>query len=657
MEEGKSIKNKKEEIVAIKPELVGESFASVENPLRLQNGTSSSSGLSVKYPNLMGGELPFQYTDGSFLVNSDAALLCQKAYYRISAFRNAIDMMSELASSTELFFEGGNSESRDFFEAWWKRIGGVKTREQFNRELFRSGSIYMYRVDGTMTPESAKKIKQIYARAASIDIPLRYIFLNPVNIGVINTLNFDNPLYYRILNKVELNLIKNSGNPDSQELYKSLPTAIKEYFDGAGLNKPVPIDPKKLHVVFYKKQDYEPFAVPIGYSVLDSLELKLAMQKSDAVISRTVEYAMLVVTMGAKKDEGGTNPESLRLLKEAFKSGNVGRVLISDYTTKAEFVIPDLNKIISPEKYKVVNEDIATGLVNIFFATEGGNIANLAGKLRVFSEKINSAQNLFVNEFINPEIKRISRLLGFRNYPSARLGKFSLEDPSQMMRVYAQLLQLGVLTPKDGLEAMETGIFPNYEDLHLNQEALKLDKDKGLFQPLQGGPFSQNEIVKLNHEYALKTLDKQSKIQQKSQPANPPNSNSKPALEIKNAPNQKKVPQPTGRPPGAKASISMAKLVDNIKLHGQLIDAVTLAYQEKNGSSDLTQDDKNNILTLVRSVTECEIPKNWLAKAKKYIDKPKTPSLDKIIEMEEFASEYDVGLDTASILYHSIVED
>ena len=41
----------------------------------------------------------------------------------------------------------------------------------------------------------------------------------------------------------------------------------------------MPLDPEKLIYSFYKKQDYEPFAVPFGFPVLDDLNWKIELKK------------------------------------------------------------------------------------------------------------------------------------------------------------------------------------------------------------------------------------------------------------------------------------------------------------------------------------------------------------------------------------------
>lgn len=667
------------------PELIGDSFASIAVPTRLTNGITSLSSLCYKFPNLNSYSLPYDYGSSNFIVISDAVLLCQKAYARVGTYTSVIDTMVTLANTDGVYLDEGNNESISFFQAWLKRINIEKLKNQFFRELFRSGNIFLYRVDGKMTQDGAKKLKQLYARAAKIDIPLRYILLNPANIAIFGALNFENPLYYRVLTKFELDVLKASPDSDQQEIYKNLPDAIKSYFDGGtSIPKPVQLDTSKLHTVFYRKQDYEPFATPMGFAVLDSLELKLALQKCDAVLARTVEYVILLVTMGEKKSEGGTNPESLRMLKEVFKKDEIGRVLVSDYTTKADFIIPDLNKIFGEEKYKAVNQDIAEGLMNIFFQTES-RASNISGKLKVFSERINGAQEIFVNEFLNPEIKRISKLMGFKSYPIASLGKIDLDDTSQLLRVYTQLIQMGVLTPKDGLEAIERGVLPEYDDLHTNQEGLKTDKDKGLFQPLQGGPYSQLQIAKVSQKGAMDLQQssqdgqiEQTKVQQQHemkmhkmtlqhQADNPQPQAPQLHLNLPGAktvkpgagpPNVAKPKSPTGRPAGAKGSLSMAKLIDNIKLHSELYNATEARYKKENKVKKLADTDKEQISIVAKNITEVAKPEDWLKTLDEFFVKgPSSPSQERVLEIEGIREEFDLTSESAAIVYHSLIEE
>ena len=99
-------------------------------------------------------------------------------------------------------------------------------------------------------------------------------------------------------------------------------------------------------------------------------------------VARTMQQAILLVTMGTEPEKGGVNQKNLAAMQELFQNESVGRVLIADYTTDAKFVIPNIGNLLGPEKYEIVDRDIQIGLQNILVGDE--KFANQAIKTEVF---------------------------------------------------------------------------------------------------------------------------------------------------------------------------------------------------------------------------------------------------------------------------------
>ena len=172
----------------------------------------------------------------------------------------------------------------------------------------------------------------------------------------------------------------------------------------------IPLDPEKIAAVFYKKQDYEPFSVPMGYPVLEDINAKYEMKKIDMAIARTMQQAILLVTMGSEPDKGGVNQKNLETMQTLFANESVGRVLIADYTTKAEFVVPKIADLLDAKKYEIFDRDIRLGLNNILFG-EGEKFADTSVKVKIFIERLKQARETFIDEFLFPEIKNICKNL------------------------------------------------------------------------------------------------------------------------------------------------------------------------------------------------------------------------------------------------------
>jgi len=446
------------------------------------------SNTTDRYSSIQNGLLPYSYsTDG---VNIRLAIeLCQKAYANVAVFRNAVDIMAEF-SNTDIFLEGGTQRSRSFFENWFKRVNLNNLKDQYFREYYRSGNIFLYRIDGKFKVEDYSRLVRTLPSGTESEnsIPVRYIVLNPFDIVAKRASTFSVGAYEKVLSEYELSRLQNPITEEDQQIFDSLPDDMKEgiekgYFYTDGLK--IELDPQKLSYSFYKKQDYEPFAVPFGFPVLEDINAKLELKKMDQAITRTVENVILLITMGTEPDKGGINAQNLMAMQTLFKNESVGRVLVSDYTTKADFIIPDLNKVLGSEKYRVLNEDIKQGLQNIVVGEE--KYSSTQVKAKIFIDRLKEARNAFVHDFLQKEIKRISKNLGFRSFPQVVMKDIDMRDETQLMRVSTRLMELGIITPQQGMEMFHTGKFPNAEDISGAQESFIDEREKGYYNPIVGG--------------------------------------------------------------------------------------------------------------------------------------------------------------------------
>lgn len=442
-----------------------------------------------RYSQIRNGLLPFELASDGINVR-EAIELCQKAYANVPIFRNTIDMMSEFAN-TDIYLEGGNANSRKFFNQLFDRIKLWDLKDQYFREYYRSGNIFLYRIDGKFSLDDFKKFaKSIVDQPNENKFPLKYILLNPHEIVAKRSTVFSTKdgAYAKILSEFDMERLANPKNDYDQAIFDALDPEVKKqikdgaYFkDGLKIN----LENERIAYSFYKKQDYEPFAIPFGYPVLEDINAKLEMKKMDQAIMRTVENVILMITMGTEPEKGGINHNNVRAMQKLFTNESVGRVLVSDYTTKADFVIPDINKVVGPNKYEVINKDIKEGLQNIILNEDKYNGAQI--KARVFLDRLKEAREAFINDFLQPEIRRISKDLGFRSYPTVKFQDVDLRDEVQLMRVTTRLMELGILTAEQGMTIIQTGRFPLAEELDGAQDKFVEQRKRGHYNPIVGG--------------------------------------------------------------------------------------------------------------------------------------------------------------------------
>ena len=594
-----------------------------------------------KYGNIREGILPFEASINGYNIR-DAIELCQKAYANVAIFRNAIDIMSEFANA-EIYLEGGTQKSKDFFRKWMKSVRMWNVKDQYFLDYYISGNVFFYKINAKFEIDDFQKILEAYAnydgQSYTTDIgvlpyptpydvknriPVQYILINPYYITVNRASSWKSVLYQKILSEYELERLRTPKNDHDKLIFNSLDKQTQNKIANGqwardGLN--IQLDPTNIVYSFYKKQDYEPFSIPFGFPVLDDINFKMEMKKIDQAICRTIENVILLITVGTEPSKGGINHKNIKAMQNLLNNQSVGRVLVADYTTKAEFIIPDMQKVLGYEKYRIVNEDIKEGLQNILIGSE--KFANTTVKAQVFFERLKESRNAFLNDFLQPEIEAIFKNLGFKGKcPVAKFEEVSIKDETQFNRVVTRMMELGILPPEQGLKVIESGIYPSEEELAAAQAKFVEDRKKGYYNPMVGGvPVIPDDSI---------------------QSTAVPNKNPIP-------------PKEKGRPMGAKASTfakdAIAKVLNQTKvLNASVEAALKKKYSKKNLSSDQRK--------LAEGITEaiiigCE-GVSWKEKAEAVVKDPSF--LDKLSilpAIQEMAAEHQLDTYAAGLLYHS----
>lgn len=591
---------------------------STASEAKLRRNGASTIERSNRFINIENGLVPFNYSNGGGKSSSanldvrDAVILCQKAYYNFSVFRNTIDLMTEF-SVGNIYYKNGSKKSRDFFEALFNKISLWTLQDKFFREYYRSGNVFIHRFDAKIKAEDVVKITQTYG-AANISLPARYIILNPADIQVGGNISFASGTYFKLLTDYEVERLRLPKTEEDVSVYESLPEEVKKLVQSKAKVIYLKLDASKTSAVFYKKQDYEPLSVPMGYPVLEDLNAKAEMRKMDMAVTRTTQQAILLVTLGAEPDKGGINQKNIEAMQKLFQNESVGRVLIADYTTKAQFIIPDIASILDPKKYEVIDRDINIGLNNILVG--GEKYANQTSKVEVFLGRLEQAKQAFLHEFLIPEIKRISKDLGFKNYPTPYFEESSIKDNSIYGKIYSRLVELGVLTPEEGVVALETNRLPDEESSLESQRKFKIYKDEGLYAPLIGGA--------------------------KGEPGRPTGTTGIP-----------KATKNVSRIGESKALYSAKKVKENILLANKLNKKVEDLLCKTHGIKGLGPEQKSVAEEISTIIMSNESSENWVTSAKDYVSNPVDKNSEMVKEVQAIAFDHQIDSYLASVLHAS----
>lgn len=597
------------------------------------NGSKGGQSINSDLQNINDGITPWNSKCDCIDVE-DAIILCQKAYWNVSIFRQTIDVQSEFCNS-ELYFEGSNKAAVKFYEAWDKKINGWNHRDQYFREYFRSSCVFHYRIDSKLEDFEIKR-QSPTKRTNSPTVPVRYMLLNPADIKVGNSLiGFHDPTYYKLLNKYEVSRLKRPYDKLSVQekgIFDSLEEEEKTKLrKGIDLNNVrLKLDPDKLTAAFAKKQDYEPLAVPMYFPVLYDINLKLQLKKAESIIARTIDHAVLLITVGDEDTGAEANQALINEMNSLFSQDSIGRIIVADYTTKMDFVTPDLNKILGAEKYTSVNKDIADGLMNIFFKEE--KFSNSSIKIKVFMERLKEARASYLNNFLIPEMERIANDLGFRSVPAPKFKEIDLKDEVEYFKIYNRLAELGLLTPEELFDSYDGKKMPLKEDSLASQRQLKEYKEEGLYDPIIGAKNTSGSENGGGRESGTK-VENQSK-------------------------------KPIGD--GAKSSRDKFQVEDHKTSFIQLKNVFAKAdavlnkvydeYKSENKIKRLSEKKKELAFSIAKNIYASEDISDWDNSVKEYVQNPlliKSPRE----EILELAQHHQINESNAAFLYYAKIED
>ena len=591
------------------------------------------------FPNIDNCLSPFMEGAHARTVNTnDAVRLSVKAYWAFPLLRNIVEVMGELANS-RLILKGSNKRTRDFIEQWFEKINIWSIKEQFFREWFRSANFFCYRMDGEFTSRDLEDLQSAFGSSVKKKIPLKYVILNPEQISVSNY-SFGTPTFYKTLTSFELDRINNPKTPAEREAAKKLKPLISDKSSKNVLT----LDPNNFSALMYKAQDYEPMGVPFAYGVLKDIEAKLELKRIDMSIARTTDRALLLITVGETPNQftrqgNNINLNTFNAIQQAFQNEGIARTLITDYTVKGSWLMPEINKILGEEKYRQLDKDISVGLNAVIFDS-GEAFANTSIKVQLFVERLKEARNAFLKHFLEPEIRRVVSVIGAKSSPDVRFEELSLRDELQYAKLAVQMAQAGLLTPDELFETLDSGKMPTPESSLESQASFKEARDKGMYLPLLGG---SSQIQK-----------EQLAVQEKQVNAG--------IAAAVAAPAAPKAPKAAGRPSGstgpkasttptAKASVgfSLAKFSELAKDVSGIQNKAEKALLKKFGIKTLNDAQNSAAKSIVAAIISNEEKGNWEASIKEYVESPKEIQTAVASQLDDLRIQYDIDEYTAAI--------
>lgn len=417
---------------------------------------------------------------------------CMAAYDRIGIIRNIIDTMADFAVQG-VRFAHPNPQIEEFYNSWFMKVGGEDRSERFLNLFYRCGNVLVKRSRGKIKEKQAENWKRSIAQEhldyeddfESVrykEIPLRYTFLNPVNVEVMSEelSAFTGRNYYAVNISPRIkSIVMSPRSTEEQEMVASIPSDIIQAIKNG--QKKFKISDDDLIAYHYKKDDWQVWANPMTYAILDDLitleKMKLAdLAALDGAISHiriwklgSLEYKILPTNAAIQKLSD--------LLLNNVGGGSMDLIWGPDLELAETST--EIYKFLGSAKYETCLTNIYAGLgvppTMTGSTTGGGGFNNNFISLKTLTERLRYGRTA-LKQFWDFEARMVQKAMRFRQAPTVLYDHMNLSDEVAEKALWIQLVDRLVVSEQSLQERF--GTIPDIERRRLDREYGRRKKRK-----------------------------------------------------------------------------------------------------------------------------------------------------------------------------------
>lgn len=441
--------------------------------------------------------------------------MCMDAYDKVGIIRNIIDLMGDFGSQGIQIVHRDKSVEK-FYQQWFKSINGKERSERFLNNLYKSGNVIVYRSYAKITPQLNNYMKALSSdikvevpNPAKNQIPWRYNFFNPLTVKMKdgNLSLFMGLQNYTITTNSFFDKFQAGDIPS--HVLETLPVNIKQSLIRG--EKDIPLDPERLSIFYYKKDDWRQWANPMIYAILDDIVMLEKMRLADLSALDGAISNIRLWTLGNLEHKILPNKAAINKLRDILASNVGGGTMELVWGPELSFTESnsEVYKFLGSEKYSAVLNSIYAGLgvppTLTGMATNGGGFTNNFISLKTLLERLQYGRDQLVR-FWEKEIEIVRKAMGFRYKAHIQFDQMTLSDEAATKNLLIQLADRDIISQETLLERFKE--IPQIENIRLKRELEKRDS----VGPPKASPFHN-----ANHKQDMEKITKQGQINLKKQ--------------------------------------------------------------------------------------------------------------------------------------------
>ena len=517
-----------------------------------------------------------------------AIKLCMDAYEKVGIVRNVIDLMGDFGcQGINIVHE--NKSVEKFFKQWFKKVDGKERSERFLNNLYKTGQVFVYRSYANITPE-IKKYMRSMASDIRLEVPVtlenvvpwRYNFFNPLNLDMKNgSINlFLGRKNYELSTNTFFDNFKDGSVP--AKIMETLPPSVKNAIKSG--ERKIELDPERLSVHYYKKDDWQQWAYPLTYAILDDIIMLEKMKLADLSALDGAISNIRLWTVGSLDHKILPNKAVINKLRNILASNVGGGTMELVWGPELSYTESNsqVYKFLGSEKYQSVLNSIYAGLgvppTLTGIAGQSGGFTNNFISLKTLVERLQYGRDQ-LTKFWQAEIEYVRKSMGFRKPAHIVFDQMSLSDESSEKQLLIQLADRDIISHETILERFKE--IPAVEKVRLGREGGDREADK---IPPKASPFHN-----ANQKLDLEKMEKQTELNDKKKEKEAPrpqkpmtNEEGRPLFKTDEEPRKQRVDTPKSKPGVAELFVWATGALDEVSILSQ-------GYMHSVGKTDMRQ--------------------------------------------------------------------
>ncbi len=371
--------------------------------------------------------------------------LCTRVYEKVPIVNNFLNLMSEFGSMG-IRVVHPNPRIANYYKEWWNLVGGNQVSEQFLSNMYTLG-ISVLQTNYTSVPSN--NLKKLLVKGSVSQVPTSYRFINPLTIKVDEKDKLGpivgKPKYVQ---KIPDGLPEAIRNGDA-EIIKLVPQDVLNAVKTGNTFIPLP---ESISIYHYKKRDWELWAKPVSYCVLDDVINYQKMKLADRVALDGSIAKIRVWKLGNLENKIVATDNAVNKFTNLLMNNVGGGFNDIVWTPAIELLETAENsyKFLGEDKYKPLLSAIYTGfgVPSLLSGGGGGGMTNNFIAVKILIERLIFGRRILI-DFWNKEFKKVQQAKGFRLPAQLEFDDINLTDEHSILALYIQLWDRGIISDEN----------------------------------------------------------------------------------------------------------------------------------------------------------------------------------------------------------------